>query len=527
MRRAWCAAAALLVGCLSTSPQPAAVLRQALPEGTTVPPAWSSPASADEVSNDWLASFDDPGLDAVVAEAIANNLDLRQAAAKVEIARQSGGGRGLAAEAADRRQDRRRPHARPGQGERFDSNLEYVGIAWEIDLWGRLRAQRAVAEETAEATALDYAFARQSLAATTAKSWYLTIETRQLLTIAEQSVQVYTDLLELVRVRRAAGKVADFDVAQASAASPRPRASCAPRRRHTARRAARSSYWSAAIPRPRSRWPRTFARCRRRWRRGCRRRCSRGGRICRGRAPGAGGVSPARGGEARAAAVVRAHPGGGAIERQTALATQLNPTLLHAVIGMEVPIYQGGALLARVRIATADQKQAVARYGAVALQAFGEVEVAVTNQQLLAERLRYETQGLDDRTEGVRIAKKRYKAGASDMLTVLILQTTQLATQADVIKLRNAELANRIDLHLALGGSFDAAPSVESERGTRRDTVALAGSTIANGGGTSVVGSVNVPLRSPGAVLGQRRKDAHRDPGQSGHGVPSRAVKRA
>ncbi len=36
--------------------------------------------------------------------------------------------------------------------------------------------------------------------------------------LAEQSVQIYTDLLELVRVRRAAGKVADFDVDQASAA---------------------------------------------------------------------------------------------------------------------------------------------------------------------------------------------------------------------------------------------------------------------------------------------------------------------
>ena len=41
------------------------------------------------MADDWLKSFNDPALDAIVAEAIANNLDLRQAAAVVEIARQT------------------------------------------------------------------------------------------------------------------------------------------------------------------------------------------------------------------------------------------------------------------------------------------------------------------------------------------------------------------------------------------------------------------------------------------------------
>ena len=38
------------------------------------------------VNNDWLKTFRDPNLDAIVAEAIANNLDLVQAAAQVEVA---------------------------------------------------------------------------------------------------------------------------------------------------------------------------------------------------------------------------------------------------------------------------------------------------------------------------------------------------------------------------------------------------------------------------------------------------------
>ncbi len=39
------------------------------------------------------------------------------------------------------------------------------------------------------------------------------------------------------------------------------------------------------------------------------------------------------------------------------------------------------------------------------------------------------------------------------------VQASEIATQADVIKMRNALLANRIDLHLALGGSFVATPA--------------------------------------------------------------------
>ena len=126
---------------------------------------------------------------------------------------------------------------------------------------------------------------------------------------------------------------------------------------------------------------------------------------------------------------------------------------------MEVPLYTGGRLTAQVKIATAQQEQAVALYGSVALQAFYEVEVALTNETLLAQRLRIEERGLEDLTESVRIARLKYTVGAMDMLSVLQLQEGLLQNRAKLIQLRYALLANRINLHLALGGSFDAAPA--------------------------------------------------------------------
>jgi outer membrane protein, multidrug efflux system len=41
----------------------------------------------------------------------------------------------------------------------------------------------------------------------------------------------------------------------------------------------------------------------------------------------------------------------------------------------------------------------------------------------------------------------------------LQLQEQELASQGELIRLRNAQLANRINLHLALGGSFDRSPA--------------------------------------------------------------------
>jgi len=58
----------------------------------------------------------------------------------------------------------------------------------------------------------------------------------------------------------------------------------------------------------------------------------------------------------------------------------------------------------------------------------------------------------------VRIATVQYKAGRRDLLWVAQLQSVQLATQGNVIKLRGAQRTNRVRLYQALGGSFDAEP---------------------------------------------------------------------
>ena len=86
------------------------------------------------------------------------------------------------------------------------------------------------------------------------------------------------------------------------------------------------------------------------------------------------------------------------------------------------------------------------------------MENGLTNETLLAQRLQFEKKALIDRTEAVRISKVQYEAGEIDLLSVLQLQEYQINTQGNVITLSNAQLANRINLHLALGGNFDSTP---------------------------------------------------------------------
>lgn len=454
-------AAMLVAGCaLAPPPGHDALLGQALPPGTAIPPAWKAEPGTGPVSNDWLKSLNDPQLAAIVAEGLANNPDLRQAAEAVQIAQQTVvlvGARLLPQVGADL--GARSIRDDDGHGAAH-STLAYGALAWELDLWGRLRAQRAAAAADADATALDYAYARQSLAATLAKAWTLATETRRLLTLAEQSVAVYGKLLDLVKIRRAAGKDTDLDVvdtrakldlAQSEAEAARQAYGEARRAletllgRYPAAEIAVQADYLPLSPPPATGVPAELLE-------------RRPDVVAAERQV----LAAFRREEAARLALL---PGvsisllGGRFSDQVLALLELNPWLATAAIGASIPIYEGGALRAKVAIADAQQAQAVARYGGVVLAAFHEVDDAIAGEQLLARRLPLDESALRERTEAVRIATEQYLAGRRDLLWVSNLQTEQIATEAALIKLRSLQRVNRVRLLLALGGGFEAPPA--------------------------------------------------------------------
>jgi NodT family efflux transporter outer membrane factor (OMF) lipoprotein len=454
--------ALLLAGCaLKTPPTPDQVLTQALPPGTSVPPQWTAdPLPGTPVPDGWLKSFNDPALEAIVAEAIAHNPDLRAAASRVDVAQQ------LVVLAGAQLQPQvgavvgGRTIEDSGSSGAFNSSQAYASVGWEIDVWGRLRAQQAAAQAGYEASALDFAFARQSLAALTARVWYATVESRQLLVLAEQAVQTYTELLRLVKIRRGAGRVADLDVAESSANLAAAQATlqgereayAAARRalellvgRYPAAQVEVATAFGPLPPQTSAGLPATLLE----------------------RRPDLIGaerevVAAFRKQEAAELALLPDFSlglAGGRFSDGLLSLLRMNPWMATATIGMSIPIYTGGALQAQVQIATAQQARAVASYGAVALKAFREVEDALAAEQFLALRVPYQRDSMTQRDEALRIAYVQYRAGRIDLLWVSQLQAKQIAAAAELVRLAGTQMANRIKLQLALGSSFEALPA--------------------------------------------------------------------
>ena len=162
----------------------------------------------------WLATFGDPRLEALVAEALANNPDLRVAAARVQVA----------AEYVKLADSTLYPQvnllARGGGNMGGDSSgLEGVGLFadWELDLWGRVRSERAATTAAYESAVADTEYARQSVAALVAKSWFLAVEATLQQRLAEQAVTASRQLVMLAEQRERIGKGDGYDTALARA----------------------------------------------------------------------------------------------------------------------------------------------------------------------------------------------------------------------------------------------------------------------------------------------------------------------
>ena len=122
------------------------------------------------------------------------------------------------------------------------------------------------------------------------------------------------------------------------------------------------------------------------------------------------------------------------------------------------PIFRGGALKTQVEIRTAEQKQAIAEYGAVGLRAFGEVEGALAAEIAAREREQILAQTLSDNQQALTVVQTQFKVGSTDLRFVEQRQLALSATRSALIRMQAEQRVQRVNLHLALGGSFELRP---------------------------------------------------------------------
>ena len=132
------------------------------------------------------------------------------------------------------------------------------------------------------------------------------------------------------------------------------------------------------------------------------------------------------------------------------------------------PIFLGGLLQAQVDARTAEQKAAIADYGKVGLRAFAEVEGALAGGRHGGRARADPRRGRSEKTTAR--SSSRTSVFASARSTCVPYSSSSLRSTPRASRCcasRPSALVQRVNLHLALGGSFDVpSAAVASDAGT-------------------------------------------------------------
>nr|VFJ68466.1 MAG: efflux transporter, outer membrane factor (OMF) lipoprotein, NodT family [Candidatus Kentron sp. FW] len=403
----------------------------------------------------WLDDFDDPRLQALVREAFGKNFDLEAALARVKAARAQAKRQG-AEKLPELTANSSASRSKSAITNTTSSNLELgMNISWEIDLWNRLdnAAKAAVADEKAQQA--EYRMAKLALAANVAKAWFDAIESDQQLRLAEKTVRSFENSLRTIeqRYRLGIGPALDVRLTRENVATAHSQREIRARNRDTSVRSLEillGGYPAASLsiqpnlPELRQAVPVGLPSD----------LLNRRPDIIAAQARLLATDHRLAAARANRLPSVRLTASGGTASHELHNLLRADSLLWQLIGNLTQPLWDGGRLSAQVEIAAANRQQASAKYAAVALRAFREVESALTAEVLLAKQeaaLRIATQ---EANAAAVLALDQYRQGLSDIITLLSTQRREFDAERSLLAVTKQRLNTRIDLYLALGGGF-------------------------------------------------------------------------
>ena len=436
-----------------------------------LPAAWrDTPAEGVKAAGDrWWTLYADSVLDRLVDEALANNRDLALAAARVDEAR------ALlriadsqfwpsvdAAVQADRSRSSestamRLPLGTPIERTNYRAQLN---VAYEVDLWGRLRRGSEAAHASLLATEAARYTVRIALASEVARSYYALVALDSQVAATRRSLELRSNGLALQRERHAAGIINDFTLKQLEAEVAAARAQLPPLQ---ANRTAQELALAVLLGRsPRAIMDDAFV-------------------VADDRGGPAAAVIPeglpsdlllrrpdvveaeqqliaanARIGQARAQLFPRIGLTGYLGSESESLSDLFSgpAAIWQLAFGLAQPIFQGGRLLGEVEAVEARQRQAVAGYQKALQEAFREVRTALSTQSRAREAYEAEGVRVAALTEALRLARIRYENGLLSQLEVIDAERNLLQAELNRIDALRAQRAAVADVVRALGGGW-------------------------------------------------------------------------
>jgi len=431
------------------------------------PPSYRGGAAPSDAASladkDWAQVFPDPALSELIRAALAQNQDVLIAATRIEQAEAQLGIRradqlpavnlGLA---AGRERIAATSLTPPITTSLFQGN---VSASWELDFWGKFRRATQAARADLLAAEWNGRAVITSLIASLAGAYYQLLELDLQLEISKRTLTSRQESLQLTRLQESQGAVSLLDVRQAEQLVYNAAQTIIDIERRTEQQENFISVLLARNPGP----------------------------IPRGRKLTEQPHDPlvpaglpssllqrrpdiqlqearlvaanARIGVARAAFFPSISLTGGAGVQSAALTDLFKgPSGVWNFIGsLTQPIFAGGRLSSGVKLAEAQQKEALIVYQQTIQQAFREVSDALVayrknrqfreQQELLANSTR----------DALSLAEQRYRGGAASYLEVLDSNTRTFTAELGLAQAQLNELLALVQLYNALGGGWQAA----------------------------------------------------------------------
>ncbi len=431
--------------------------------GTVVPVRadWAEPAPDGLPQTDWIESFDDASLSALVARARADNPSLIRTLAQLDQAlAQRGISRSelypdLGFSASVRRTE-------GGVGFNAGTTNYNIGVAsnWEIDVVNRVRDQVNADGAGAQASAADVAALELSVASRVATSWFDAVQAGLLVQLSADDIATQERSLRLTQRRFESGLTGSSDVrlARSAVANAQALEQTRLQQRDATLRLIQTqirAYPDAdiALPDDLPRLPDfegagspvdMLAR--------------RPDVIAAERRIAQAGLNVD---VARKALYPRLSIDGTLGDQSlNSLGNVLDlKSLAYSLTeSLTAPIFQGGRLRAQVESQRAQLAVQVENYAQTVLTAYEEVENALDAEQRLEAREAALRVARDEAVMAEERLELRYTEGLATILQLLDAQTRRLNAEGQLIAARAERLANRIRLHVALGGSGYAEP---------------------------------------------------------------------
>jgi len=458
------AAAMVLAGCAS----PGSIAPQAKLHDSAAELGLSSSAAPAKVDATWWTAFNDPQLNALVDKALADNANLRVAAARIERATAVAESAGAAdkpnitADVELQRQHLTENYIYPpplgGSNINF-GNAELQG-SWEFDFFGRNRAALEAAIGSERSAEAERDAARVALASNVARSYFQLARLGEQKKLAERTLAQRDELLKLIRQRVDAGLDTNVELRQGEGSIPEARAQL------------------EALDEQMSLTRHALA-------------------VLTSQPPNAldalaPSLQPVQAialpavlpldlvGQRADVAAARWRVEAATQDLKSARASFYPNISLTAMVGLQaigfnnlidagsrnaaigpaisLPVFDAGRLRANYHGKAADVDAAVESYNLAVLDAVREAADQISSSQSITRQQRQQDEAQAAAESAYDLATQRYKAGLGTYLTVLTAETNVIAQRRATADLKARALDTQVALARALGGGYTARP---------------------------------------------------------------------